>query len=79
MAAARSSPAAVSGISVRPVCAPERLHSVSPWRISQRFPGVFMWGRAEIAGFDLTLAFFSTGLQSRTKARLEVRAPAGRD
>src|SRR5674476_895721 len=28
-------PAAVRGISVRPVWAPERLHSVSPWRISQ--------------------------------------------
>ena len=34
-APARRRPSSVSGISVRPVCAPLRLHAVSPCRISQ--------------------------------------------
>src|SRR5579872_5179267 len=39
-ALARTRPSSVSGKSVREVCWPERLHSVSPCRINQISPGM---------------------------------------
>src|SRR5205807_8717473 len=56
MSAASSRPASVSGRSVRPVCAPERLHSVSPCRTSQSSPAIPLCCRMRLA-FGARAAF----------------------